>query len=60
VKVQAASVRSEFARQTAAVRDAFLQLPMRLAPVLTGETNQSKIQTLLDTEIRRALTNFSS
>ena len=53
--VPVASVRAEFSRQMAAVRDGLLNIPARLAPVLAAETNVSRVQTLIDAELRAVL-----
>jgi hypothetical protein len=57
--VNAEQVRKEFAAQVAAVRDAFLQLPGRMAPQLIGEVDQARVQTILDAEIRNVLAQLS-
>lgn len=54
------AVRAEFGRQILAVRDGFLRLPSRLAPVLAGETDQAKVYALLDAEVRHVLMQFTS
>ena len=43
------------ARKIATMRDAFLQIPLRLAPVIAAETDQAKIHAMLETEIVRAM-----
>ena len=43
------------AQKIATMRDAFLQIPLRLAPVIAAETDQATIHTLLETEIVRAM-----
>ena len=40
-------------------RDGMLNIPDRLAAVLAGETNPRQVHELLETEIRKALTEFS-
>ena len=56
--VPAAEVRAEFAKQTAQVRDQFLRLPDRLAPVLVGLGDIDTIKRLIMAEVRTALTQF--
>ena len=48
-------VKNHLAKKISMMRDAFLQIPLRLAPVLAAETDQAKIHTLLETEIVRAM-----
>lgn len=57
--VDAATVRAEFSRRISAVREGLLQLPARLAPILTGENSLSVVQTTLDTELRAVLEQFA-
>jgi hypothetical protein len=48
-------IRSHLAGKISAMRDAFLGIPARLGPILVAETDQAKIQTLLEDEIVRAM-----
>lgn len=47
--------KSHLAGKIAAMREAFLQIPSRLVPVLSAETDPAKIHTLLEDEIVRAM-----
>lgn len=58
--VEAAKVRAEFARQISAVREAILQLPARLAPVVVAQAALSDVQQLLEVELRQALDQFAA
>lgn len=53
------AMRSAHARSALAFRDALLQLGARLAPLLAAETDQNKVQQLIDAEHRHALQQFS-
>ena len=57
--VRADDVRAECARLATALRNAFLQMPDRLAPVLAAETEPSRVHALLMTEIRQVLTQLA-
>jgi len=48
-------IRSHLARKISAMRDAFLQIPARLVPILVAETDPAKVHTLLEDEIIRAM-----
>lgn len=48
-------IRSHLASKISNMRDAFLQIPLRLGPVLAAETDAAKIHTLLEDEIIRAI-----
>ena len=43
----------------ATTRDAVLQIPARIAPLLAGETDAAAIQTMLDAELHQALSNLA-
>ena len=47
--------KSHLAGKIAAMREAFLQIPSRLVPVLSAETDPAKIHTMLEDEIVRAM-----
>lgn len=53
--VRADTVRAETAKLANALRESFLQLPARLAPVLAAETDAGKVHDQLQTEIRQVL-----
>jgi phage terminase Nu1 subunit (DNA packaging protein) len=53
--IRVAVITRHLARKIATMRDAFLTIPLRLAPVLAAETDQAKVYTLLETEIVRAM-----
>lgn len=57
--VNADEVRAEFGRKVTAVRDQFLRLPERLAPMLVGQSDLEAIKRTLTTEIRTALSQFA-
>lgn len=58
--VDAAAVRAEHAKAAVAFREALLQIAARLAPVLAAETDQARIETMLDLEHRQALQQFAA
>jgi len=51
----AADAKSHLASKISAMREAFLQIPSRLVPILAAETSPAKIHTLLEDEIVRAM-----
>lgn len=53
------AVRSAWARGMAATRDALLQVPHRVAPLLAVETDLERIGQILDAELRQALTELT-
>lgn len=53
------SVRTAWAGKITAARDALLQIPSRLAPVLAAETDLDRVAELLEAELRQALTQLS-
>jgi len=53
--VRADEVKSHLASKIAAMREAFLQIPSRLVPVLAAESDPAKIHTVLEAEIIRAM-----
>jgi hypothetical protein len=57
--VNADAVRSEFAKQIVGVRDQFLRLPDRLAPMLVGLDDIAAIKRIIMAEVRMALTQFA-
>jgi len=56
--VNANQVRSEYGRQVVQVRDQFLRLPDRLAPMLVGLRDMETIKRVITAEVQMALTNF--
>lgn len=57
--IRADDVRALHAKAAVQFREALMQIAARLAPILAAETDQSKIQTILDAEHRHALTEFT-
>jgi len=57
--VNADEVRAEFAKQIVVVRDQFLRLPDRLAPMLVGLADIETIKRAIMVEVRTALTQFT-
>lgn len=53
--VRVADVRAAMASKLAAMRDALLQIPSRLVPILTAETDPAKIHQSLEVELHQAL-----
>lgn len=53
------AVRSVWAARITCTRDALLQIPFRLAPVLAAETDLHAVTQLLEDEIRQALAELS-
>ena len=56
--VNAEQVRAEFGKQVIAVRDLFLRLPERLAPMLVGQSDMTIVKHTLEIEIRAVLSLF--
>lgn len=57
--IRVEAIRAAWAKRISATRDALLQLPHRLAPVLAAETEMERVSHLLDVELRQALTELS-
>lgn len=57
--IQTDAVRAAWSRRVAGTRDALLQIPSRLAPVLAAEPSMERIALLLETELRQALHELS-
>ena len=53
------AVRATWARCLSSTRDAILQIPVRVAPILAAETNIERVSILLESELRQALTELS-
>jgi hypothetical protein len=60
VLVRVADVRTALSTKASALREAFLQLPARLAPVLAAESDQARCHDLLQTELRQVLEQFTT
>jgi hypothetical protein len=57
--IQVSAVRATWAARIASTRDALLQIPSRLAPVLAAETNLATVTQLLEDELRQSLAELS-
>lgn len=57
--INVAVVERQLATDYATTRDALLQIPARLAPLLAVETDTAAIQTILDAELHQALVNLA-
>lgn len=57
--IQVSAIRATWAARIASARDALLQIPSRLAPVLAAETDLAAVTLLLEDEIRQALAELS-
>lgn len=53
------AVQRQLSTDYATTRDAMLQIPSRLAPLMAAETSASTIQNLLHAEIHQALTTLA-
>ncbi|MEN9923902.1 MAG: hypothetical protein RL268_28 [Pseudomonadota bacterium] len=53
------AIRAAWARRIASTRDALMQLPHRLAPVLAAESDLDRVSRVLDDELRQALIELS-
>lgn len=58
--IRADVVRSALATKISAARDALLQIPSRLAPVLAAETDLERVTEVLEAELRQALAQLSN
>ncbi len=58
--IRADAMRSAWAAKVATVRDALLQIPSRLAPVLAAESDLIVVTAKLETELRQALSELST
>ena len=58
--IRADAVRSAWAAKITGARDALLQIPSRLAPVLAAESDLVKVTALLEDELRQALAELSA
>ncbi|WP_440105401.1 hypothetical protein [Acidovorax sp. BL-A-41-H1] len=57
--INVAVVERQLATDYATTRDALLQIPARIAPLLAAETDTAAIQTMLDAELHQALANLA-
>jgi phage terminase Nu1 subunit (DNA packaging protein) len=57
--IQVSAVRATWATRIASARDALLQIPARIAPVLAAETNLAAVTLLMESELRQALAELS-
>lgn len=57
--INVAVVERQLATDYATTRDALLQIPARIAPLLASESDTAAIHTLLDAEIHQALGNLA-
>lgn len=53
--IRVEAIKAAWAKRISATRDALLQLPHRLAPVLAAETEMERVSHLLDAELRQCL-----
>lgn len=53
------AIRAAWAKRIASTRDALMQLPHRLAPVLAVENDMERVGNVLDEALRQALTELS-
>jgi phage terminase Nu1 subunit (DNA packaging protein) len=58
--ILADAVRSAWAAKITGARDALLQIPSRIAPVLAAETDLVEVTALLEAELRQALAELST
>jgi hypothetical protein len=57
--IRVAAVQAQLATDYATTRDAMLQIPARMAPLLAAESDPAAVQTLLHKEIHEALTTLA-
>lgn len=57
--IRADAVRSAWAAKITGARDALLQIPSRMAPVLAAESDLVRVTALLEDELRQALAELS-
>ena len=58
--IRADAVRAAWAAKITGARDALLQIPSRIAPVLAAETDLVRVTALLEDELRQALAELSA
>lgn len=57
--IRVEAVRAAWARRLSSTRDALLQIPSRLGPVLAAETDPEKVTQMLDVEVRHVMAQMS-
>lgn len=57
--IRVEAVKRQLATEYSTLREAFMQLPARLAPLLAAESDAAAIQTLLEEEVHHALVKFA-
>jgi hypothetical protein len=57
--IRSDAIRSAWSRKIATTRDALLQIPHRLAPILAAEADMERVGQLLEDELRQALAELS-
>jgi hypothetical protein len=57
--ISVAAVTRQIATDFATTRDALLQLPARMGPILAAKSDAAEVQTLLEAEIHNALTRLA-
>jgi phage terminase Nu1 subunit (DNA packaging protein) len=57
--IEVAAVRAVLAQDYATTRDALLQIPARMGPLLAAESDPAQVQNLLHTEIHQALVDLA-
>lgn len=57
--VRVVEVRAEMAKAIGQLRQNALQLPARLAPIISAETDQAAVHAMLDAEMRTLLSTFA-
>lgn len=57
--IRVAAIRSELATAIASTREALMQIPARLSPVLAPETDQAKVHDLLQAELVQVLDHLN-
>jgi hypothetical protein len=58
--IRADAVRAAWAAKITGARDALLQIPSRIAPVLAATADLVEVTALLEAELRQALADLSS
>lgn len=57
--IRVEAVKRQLATEYSTLREAFMQLPARLAPLLAAESDAATIQTMLEAEVHHALVKFA-
>jgi phage terminase Nu1 subunit (DNA packaging protein) len=58
--VRAVDVQSALSNKAAALREGFLQLPARLAPIMAAESDQARCHDILQAELRQVLEQLTN